>query len=130
MYIKFVVLISTDYFSVPDIEKNTYFCFISECEIDYKINDNIPEFLNVRGVLEDKELEKYRREQDEAKSKTTTESMPQKYKNRRLSEIGTENECCCSPRTLILPTFISNSRYNEVLDRLKHDNDNFTRKEH
>ncbi|XP_062527188.1 uncharacterized protein LOC134199714 [Bombyx mori] len=87
-----------------------------ECAVNFKINEDVAEFLHLRGIIKDEDLTEIKEY-----AKTTSESTAEKSKSRsRRTNEGTEEEqCCCPPRNVMMPTFITDKKFDEVVNRLK-----------
>lgn len=92
--------------------------YTTDCKIEYKINEDMAEFMDMRGLLKEDELHKLKDEI--TKVKETEESI--KVNNTRTRRDGSEvdaEDCCCPPRNVMMPTFITENKFNRTLDRIK-----------
>ncbi|XP_030031844.1 uncharacterized protein LOC119191893 [Manduca sexta] len=87
-----------------------------ECVVEYKINEDMPDFLKIQGVLNDDKLEELKKYIKDAQRSTTEAPKIGNIRSRRQND---DQECCCPPRSMLMPTFITNKKFDEVTDRLK-----------
>ncbi|KAJ8737105.1 hypothetical protein PYW07_000376 [Mythimna separata] len=101
-----------------------------ECVLDYKINKDMVEFLNVKGIIQKHEL-KEAREDVQKMERSPSGGVYQKnedkihvIRNRRSSLDGDEKNCCCPPKTVYMPAFITDHKFDELIDKIKTDRTN------
>lgn len=95
-----------------------------ECVLEYKINEAAADFLHMRGIMKKADLEKYK---DDVMTiqKLEVPPSPEKHKHIRRSRSSESNDkpCCCAPAKHMVPTFITDNKFNDILETFsKYDN--------
>lgn len=82
------------------------------------------EFLSMRGIIKKDELNKYREELQRIENSSGVYSGRQEsgieIRNRRSSS-KFEEKCCCPPKNVYMPTFITDHKFDELVDHLKEE---------
>lgn len=76
------------------------------------------EFLNIRGILVSEEVKTYKQNVEMSK-KSTSLSPKELVREKRLrrSNDEFEDQCCCPPRSMMMPTFVTENKFNEIAER-------------
>lgn len=96
-----------------------YLCFLPiECTLEYKINEAVAEFLHMRGILKKADLEKYKHDAMILQKLEVANSLPEKQKHSRRSRSSDQNDrpCCCAPAKHMMPTFITDNKFDDILE--------------
>lgn len=98
-----------------------------ECVIDYKVNKDMVDFLHMRGIIKKKDLQKVR---EDLENLTLSSGVYQgslakgrEIRNRRSND-NYEDKCCCPPKNMYMPTFITDHKFDKLVKRYKQDEDN------
>ncbi|XP_031767446.1 uncharacterized protein LOC116413291 isoform X3 [Galleria mellonella] len=95
-----------------------------ECVVEFKINEYIIEFLNLRRVLKNDEAKIYQKEIKKIQQSTfPAKEIIKDRQRRRRSQDFTEVDCCCPPRTAMMPTFITEQKFDEAVDKFNKKKD-------
>lgn len=91
-----------------------------ECTLDYKINEAAAEFLHMRGILKKADLEKYKDEVTVLQKLEVENSLPEKQHSRRTrSSDQNDRPCCCAPAKHMMPTFITDNKFDDILETFR-----------
>ncbi|CAH2103783.1 unnamed protein product [Euphydryas editha] len=100
-----------------------------ECNMEYEINEDMLYFQNLKGIIKDNELKQlkedfnkinYRKNKTIRKNYNETELLTRK---RRRSDVilnskDTIKDCCCPTKIVRVPAFITNQKFDEVIERI------------
>ncbi|XP_046977531.1 uncharacterized protein LOC124543374 isoform X2 [Vanessa cardui] len=100
-----------------------------ECNMEYEINKDMIYFQNLKGIIKDNELMKLKEDFDEniiRKNKNTgkiiNETLILNRKRRHgdviLGSKELTRDCCCPTRIVKIPAFITNKKFDEVVERI------------
>ncbi|XP_073959778.1 uncharacterized protein [Choristoneura fumiferana] len=89
-----------------------------ECKLDFKLNEEAVDLLNIRGVLNQKEVQQFKDDMEIIKEKTKSSVLERSARMRRNNDKAPSEQCCCPPQTAMMPTFVAERRFNNVLDDL------------
>ncbi|XP_050684268.1 uncharacterized protein LOC126979097 [Leptidea sinapis] len=81
-----------------------------ECTPDYKINEDILHFQKLRGIINDREFRRFH----EDNFLNVTNNIQQRIRRNNMNE-----ECCCPKLTIEQPAFITDKRFDAVIERFK-----------
>ncbi|XP_063837443.1 uncharacterized protein LOC135086621 isoform X2 [Ostrinia nubilalis] len=90
-----------------------------ECEVEFKMNEDMVEFLKLRGLLKKEDIVSYQKDiEDYRKSNGLS---PKEYirenRFRRSNIDDDDDDCCCPPRSVMMPTFITEKRFDEMVEQ-------------
>ncbi|KAF9804817.1 hypothetical protein SFRURICE_007720 [Spodoptera frugiperda] len=96
----------------------------NECVLEFKIDHNMADFLIMRGVVKKQDVNAFREEMKrlELQSKNNSQSgrkMWNTLRNRRSNANDPEDTCCCPPKNVYMPTFITDSKFNEMAKKFQ-----------
>lgn len=95
--------------------------FFSECTMDYKFIKDILHSLHHKGLIKIKEVKKLKEEFLKANgSVNMDDALVRRKRNVRIVGDSKEftKDCCCPPRSIKIPAFITDSRFDEVIERI------------
>ena len=96
----------------------------SECVVEFKLNKDMVEFLFLRGVLKKEQLKHYQEElqkfENTSRVQHGTQESGNGIRNRRSSPTFQE-KCCCPPKNVYMPSFITERKFDQLIDRLKEE---------
>ncbi|KAJ8737732.1 hypothetical protein PYW08_000327 [Mythimna loreyi] len=99
-----------------------------ECVLNFKINKDMVEFLDMKGILKETELKNIRADLEKMEHTAGVyEQNKDKFegiRNRRSSLNLEEKNCCCPPKTVYMPSFITEHKFIELVDKIKKDKTN------
>lgn len=105
------------------------FCFLFlpiECILNYKFNEAAAEILHMQGIMTKADMKKYKHDVMMLQKLEKTTSLPEKHKyfrRSRRSDQGDDRPCCCAPAKHMVPTFITDNKFDDILETLnKNDN--------
>lgn len=82
------------------------------------MNEEAVDLLSIRGVLNQKEVQQFKDDMEIMKEKTKSSLLEKSARKRRNNDKNPTEECCCPPRTAMMPTFVAEQRYNNVINNL------------
>ncbi|PZC79755.1 hypothetical protein B5X24_HaOG215846 [Helicoverpa armigera] len=92
----------------------------NECVVEFKINKDMADFLSMRGVIKDENLKEFREDLTKLEqSEGTTKDILSRVRGGRSRRSNAEGNCCCPPRNVYMPTFITDKKYEELASKLK-----------
>lgn len=104
------------------------------CKADYHINDQAAEFLKLRGVYNDTDVQQYKKEakkeeqqsykaEDKIHKEDTHQLVRRSMKGGRNGEAngpGTADApCCCQPIDVRMEAFINQKKFENEMERIK-----------
>lgn len=90
--------------------------------MEYKINEAAVDFLHMRGVIKKIDLQNYKDDALKIQQSTVSPSLAEVHKENRRSRRSDQSEqnesrsCCCPPAKHMVPTFITDNKFDDVLD--------------
>lgn len=96
-----------------------------ECSLEYKINEAAAELLHMQGIMKTEDLEKYKDDVAELQKLEMMTSLPEKHKyirRSRSSDQGQDRPCCCAPTKHMVPTFITDDKFDDILETFSKNN--------
>lgn len=91
----------------------------TECVIEYKINEAAADFLHMQGVLKNSDLKNYKEDAEMVEKSAVSTSLPELFKHNRRSRRSDQNDvrpCCCTPAKHLVPTFITDNKFDDILE--------------
>ncbi|XP_053624695.1 uncharacterized protein LOC128683277 [Plodia interpunctella] len=103
-----------------------------ECEVEFQPNEDMIDFLHLRGVINETKAEEYKED-----LKKISDSPEPSFKNKILERrrrmnrpeddqkidkaqnLEDREHCCCPPHSIMLPTFITDQKFDELVERIE-----------
>ncbi|KAH9637296.1 hypothetical protein HF086_006940 [Spodoptera exigua] len=94
----------------------------NECVLDFKLNKDMVDFLNMRGVIKKEDVKSFqedlkRLEQSQKDDKQIGSKRTDR--NRRSNAEDSGDNCCCPPKNVYMPTFITDNKFDDVVNKFK-----------
>ncbi|XP_045458275.1 uncharacterized protein LOC123668593 [Melitaea cinxia] len=101
-----------------------------ECNMQYEINEDMIYFQNLKGIIKDNQLKQLQEDFDKINYRKNN-AIEKKYnetgvstRKRRRSDVilnskDTVKDCCCPTKNVRIPAFITDKKFDEVIERLK-----------
>lgn len=80
----------------------------------------------MRGIIKKEDLEKYKDDVVILQKLEAATLLPKKVKHirrSRSSDQGDDRPCCCAPAKHMVPTFITDNKFDDILDALRKYNE-------
>lgn len=81
------------------------------------MDEDMFHFLRMRGLIKEDEVKSYQKDIEDYRRSNGLSPKEFIRQNRYRRSDPLEVPCCCPPRTVMMPSFITNKKFDEVVDR-------------
>uniref|UniRef100_A0A2A4J007 Uncharacterized protein n=1 Tax=Heliothis virescens TaxID=7102 RepID=A0A2A4J007_HELVI len=101
----------------------------NECTVEFKVNKAMADFLNMRGVIKKEHFKDILADLTKVEElEGTTKDILSRHGGSRSRRSNTDNSCCCPPRDMYMPAFITDSKYEEITNKFKQQQEKLQKK--